>query len=83
MMTPRDLDFCTRLISVPFNNRASEISNCFIRRGCSIVMYSVLAGLGFNLFILIHSERLTSFYCVSSTSFFISFDAIVICVSSA
>ena len=30
MMTPRDLDSGTRLISVPFNNRASEISNCFI-----------------------------------------------------
>ena len=45
MKTPRAFDLGTRLISVPFNNSASEITICLILREWHIVMHSVLAGL--------------------------------------
>ena len=48
-----------------------------------MIRYSLFAGLGLNLFILIHSERLSNSCCASHGSFSTSFDAIVIVVSSA
>ena len=48
-----------------------------------MIIYSVSEGLGPSLFTLIHSVMLCSSACASATSFSLSFDAIVILVSSA
>ena len=49
MMTPRAFDLGTRLISVPFNISASEITSCFILR-YDLLSCIQLAGLGLNFF---------------------------------
>ena len=48
-----------------------------------MIMYSVFAGFGLELFILIHSERLNNSCCASCRNFSTSFDVIVTVVSSA
>ena len=47
-----------------------------------MIMYSVFAGFGLNVFILIHSERLNN-CCASCRIFSTTFDLIVTVVSSA
>jgi len=48
-----------------------------------MIIYSVFEGLGLSLFTLIHSVMLCSPACASATSFSLSFNVIVILVSSA
>ena len=47
-----------------------------------MIMYSVFAGFGLDLLILIHSERLNNSCCTSCRIFLKSFDVTVTVVSS-
>ena len=83
IVTQRDLALSTSVTSKLFSFSTSGRSRCLVLSGCPMIINSVFLGLGLSLLTFMHSERLESSRCASSTSFATSSDAIVVLVSSA